>query len=67
MTNELNKIATQVAQAKYKLAEQKLLLAIYKQEIIANEINNLINMGWKTSRTSSQQSIEIINYLNQNR
>ncbi|CAM3230229.1 hypothetical protein [Empedobacter stercoris] len=65
--NELNKIAHQVAEAKYKLNEDKLLFNIYKEEIVENEINNLINMGWETNRTSSQQPIEIQNYVNNNR
>ncbi|MDM1542347.1 hypothetical protein [Empedobacter sp. 189-2] len=65
--NELNKTAHQVAEAKYKLNEDKLLFVIHKEEIITNEVETLLNMGWETSRTSSQQPIEIQNYINNNR
>lgn len=62
--NELNLVALQVAEAKYKLNEEKLLLSIYKEEIVLNEVVTLLNMGWETNRTTQQQPIEIQNYIN---
>ncbi|GEM_PF-5837549 len=65
--NELKNVAIEIATNKYTLGEDKLLFTIYHKEIVNNEVETLLSMGWETNRTSAQQPIEVINYINNNR
>lgn len=63
-TNQtIEQVATMIAKAKYSLPEQKLLLTLYNEEIINDEITKLMELGWESNRTIQNQPIEVTNYI----